>query len=470
MNNLDYIHLDSKGNLYKSSSFELIKYSPNKSTDVDALLKSFSNNPYQVFFKTPFSFISYSFDNKIISSFKAHPTSFYPGSPFDVFNSVKSYIKERKLVIPRFYLYPSSNCNSRCTICQFNFRRKAPSYMKFEIIKKIIDYMSRQEPRPILLSSIISGDGEPTLHNDFNKIIEYYAENNVNIFLTSNCILPHNKNDMIIETVARNVSMLTISLKGLNSHAYHRYQGIDEKMKTFDRVINNIESLLKKLDKYKRRDKILIGIASLILPENTYLYRIMIDYFVSLKLDYVYLNVVEPSYERWSIYFTEKEIRDTLESLRSISTDYKNCGTLIRFPANPFKTRYNHSVYYDADIRKVKNTCGSALWNPIAIPGNNNNGVLLSCRNSENFNDENFWYSSDLYGEELSNVMDNSRIAKVMQATSSCHQCRLERQVNLFDKIIDTELSNNSRGSFMLTFDAGILSKQNGAITFEETL
>ncbi|MBF0563905.1 MAG: radical SAM protein [Nitrospirae bacterium] len=470
LNNSEYIHLDNKGNLYKALNGELTRYVPGGRNGLDALLESFRSNPSQIFFKTPFSFISYAVDDKIINSFRAHPSSFYPGTPFDVFDAVESYLKDRKLVIPRFYLYPSSVCNSRCTICQFNFRRKSLSYIKFEIIKKILNFMAGQKPRPKLLSSIISGDGEPTLHPEFSKILDYSAGLNINTFLTSNWILPHDKGNKIMETVARNISMLTISIKGLDSHAYHLYQGMDEARNIFNRVIENLETLLENLERFKRRDQILIGIASLILPENTPFYGKLIKYFVSLKLDYIYLNVAEPSYEKWGIHFTDTEKRETLDSLSSLREDYESCGTLIRFPANPFKTRYNQSVYYDADNRKVKHICGSALWNPTAISINNNNGILLSCRSSENFNDKNFWYSSDIDSDDLCNVMDSPKISMVMESTKNCHQCRLERVVTLFDKILDTEIENDLKGTFLLTFDVNKITRQNGAITFEETL
>lgn len=469
MDHSAFICLDKIGCLYTILGDQLVQYIPTDGNDIDVLLKSFQASPYQLFFKHPFTGIAYAVGDKIIENFKTHPSSFYPGSPFDVFEVVKTYLAKNQLIIPRFYLYPSSTCNARCPICQFNFRRKNPTYLRWDVIKKTFTYMACQQSKPKKLSVIISGDGEPTLHPDFIKILEYCAESQINIFLTSNWILPPKTRDRIIDKIAQHVSMLTISLKGLNSISYHHYQGIDSSQNIFNRVLKNLEILLERLEQLGRRNEVLIGIASLILPENTLSYRKMIEYFVANKLAYVYLNVVEPSYEQWGITFTEMEQQQTLETLKSLK-DYRNCGTLIRFPENPFKTRYNYSVYYDADQRSVKHLCGSALWNPIVIPRNHDDGIFLSCRSSEHFDNENFWYSGSVANEDFQSMISRDRISKVMAATTSCHQCRLERQVRLFDNLLKTEIENNLKGTFLLTFNKEKLGKNNGAITFEETL
>jgi len=338
-----YISLDSQGNLYQIEDNKLFEYQHNDNTSFTKILKSFQHNPYQTFFETPFHAISYVMDDKIIETFKAHPSSFYPGSPFDIFEVIKTYFKDNRIIIPRFYLYPSSHCNSHCPICQFNFRRESASFLHWEVIKNILEYMSSQEIRPQLLSIIISGDGEPTLHPDFIKILDYCMKLKIHVFLTSNWILPDKKRDVIIDTVANCVDMLTISLKGLNSTAYHQYQGIESSMKVFDRVIENIETLLEKLEKTGRRKDTFIGIASLILPENTPSYNKMINYVITQKINYIYFNVVEPTYDHWKIYFTETEKRMTMEVLEHLKT-YKHCGTIIRYPKNPFKMRYNNSI------------------------------------------------------------------------------------------------------------------------------
>lgn len=461
------VYLDINGNLFKFSNAKLLSYHP-KNNPTDEILKKIQKNPYQIFFKNPFHGITYAVENEIIETFRAHPSSFYPGTPFDVFTAVKAYLKDSHLVIPRFYLFPSSICNSQCPICQFNFRRKTPSYLKWGLIKKMLDYMVCQNPKPHRLSSIISGDGEPTLHPDFIQMMNYFTVLNIGTFLTSNWILPHDKKTRIIDAVARNVSMLTISIKGLNSAAYHKYQGIESYKNVFDRVIKNLEILLERLEKVGRRNEILVGIATLILPENTQSYLKMIEYFISNKLDYVYLNVVEPCYEKWGISFSSREEKMTMDMLASLKK-YENCGTLIRYPTNPFKTRFKDTVYYNASDRKCKNICGSALWNPIIIPKKNRDGIFLSCRSSENFNNKNFWYSDSIADGNLQDCLCVHKISRVMESTKDCHQCRLERQVKLFDNILTLEIQNNLKGSFLLTFDIEKLLKKNGAIPFEET-
>jgi MoaA/NifB/PqqE/SkfB family radical SAM enzyme len=468
MDEIKLVGLDDKGRLYQMADNKLRGYTCDQNTGFEEeVLTSLQNNPYQTFFKTPFHAISYVIDNKVIETFSSHPSSFYPGSPFDVFEAIRIYLRDTRLIIPRFYLYPSSRCNAHCPICQFNFRRESPSYLRWDIIKKVLDYMAFQNPKPKLLSAIISGDGEPTLHPDFIRILDYCSEKGIHVFLTSNWMLIQRKSDMIINAVAKHVDMLTISLKGLNSKAYHHYQGIKSSKNIFDKVLNNLEILLERVDKIGRRKNILIGIASLILPENTNSYQEMIEYLVAHKLDYIYLNVVEPTYDHWGITFTEAEKKQTMEVFECIKA-YQKCGTLIRYPANPFKTRYNNTVYYDAEKRIVKPLCGSALWNPLVIPKSNRDGILLSCRSSEKFKETQFWYSDNIADTDFQDILSQSVISKIMSATKDCHQCRLERQVSLFDRLLKLEIENDLKGSFILTFDMNKL-QPNGAITFEET-
>jgi len=117
----------------------------------------------------------------------------------------------------------------------------------------------------------------------------------------------------------------------------------------------------------------------------------------------------------------------------------------------------------------IKNICGSALWNPIIIPKNNHDGIFLSCRSSENFKNAQFWYSDTIANVSFQNIFDQCIVSKVMAATKNCHQCRLERQVKLFDHLLRLEIEHQMKGSFLLTFDREMLLKPNGAITFEET-
>jgi MoaA/NifB/PqqE/SkfB family radical SAM enzyme len=452
------IHLTETGLVYTENNNVL------EIANLDNSFDYLKNNTYSHFFKTPFNSISYIINDKIVKTIKTHPSSFYPGSPFDVFNSVRSYLKYERLYFPRFYLYPSSFCNARCPICQFNFRRKNGDIICFESIKKMIDEITYNNPTKFL-SAIISGDGEPTTHPDFDRIITYLNDKGIRIFLTSNLLLSKNR-EKILQIIGKKCDMLTVSIKGLDTISYAKYQGID-KDNLFKIVLENIEYLLNVISKNNRRNKILIGIASLILPENIKHYLKMIDYFISIGLDYLYLNPLEPSYSFWNIQFSDTEQKETIEVIEKIK-EYQNCNTVIRYPKNPFALKNSDTVYYNAKNRKVQSICGSALWNPILIPSENG-GTFLSCRSSEKFTNKDFWYTDNINKFNVLKELNQVKISNVMKTTQLCSECHLERQVKLFDEIIFTEKQYNFNGFFSLNFNIKSLTYKGGAIAFEDT-
>ncbi len=54
-----------------------------------------------------------------------------------------------------------------------------------------------------------------------------------------------------------------------------------------------------------------------------------------------------------------------------------------------------------------------------------------------------------------------------MTAASHCEECRLERQVRLFDTLFDIENRHGCKGNFVIDFDADKLNQKIGVINFE---
>lgn len=460
------ILLNDNGNLYGMDRGHVAVDPLNSVTR--ELFREILRDPYQHFFKIPFSSINYNINGEVRARFSAHPSSFYPGSPFDTFKAVRVFLQEQRVILPRMYIYPTSVCNSHCLICQFNFRRTSPCHIPWELLHTAIERFKENAKDIRTPSLIILGDGEPTLYPNFQKLLSLAGEFGIRVFLTTNWILTNKRKIDCINAVAQYATMITISIKGINKAAYDKYQGLHSGS-TFDKVIRNIENLIERLNRFGRRSDVLVGVASLILPENTPSYIEMIKYFSSLGVDYVYFNLVEPSYHQWGISFTEEEVRitrDIISELPNIETN----DTVVRYPLDPFNL-IRETVYYDAQNRTKKDVCGSALWNPIIIPSEGD-GILLSCRNSDNFNQPSFWYCDTLKDFSIEKRMGADAQERVMKATQGCRRCRLERQVKMFDQLIDIDSRYHCKGRFMLEFDITKLAnrKSGRAIAFEDTL
>ncbi len=420
------------------------------------------------FFHTPFFGIALVVDGGLVGHFPAHPTSFYPGSPFDVFDAVTAYTRQARILIPRFYLYPTSRCNTRCPICQFNSRRTGTTDLPLETVRKVLAHFSAQSPRPRALSVIVSGDGEPTTHKNFADIMALSGDHEVRVFLTSNGLLPPGRSSRLVQVISDNISMMTFSIKGLHSLAYDQYQGFPPGRNGLDDVLTNLENLLNALHKNGRRQEVLVGVASLILPENTGLYTDAVNRFESLGLDYLFFNVVEPSNETFGIQFTPAQQQRTRCDLAEIAQRIPR-GMMIRYPGDPFKPRFGETVYFDSRKRMVQGVCGCALWNPTLI-SNENTGVWLGCRSSEVFSCADLHFSDQAGSKEMADIFSWENTQSVLANTANCRQCRLERQVKLFDQLLALESKHPGKGEFMLLFDSRDIGKPLGACSFESTL
>jgi hypothetical protein len=184
-----------------------------------------------------------------------------------------------------------------------------------------------------------------------------------------------------------------------------------------------------------------------------------------LGIDYFYINQVEPSAEHWGVSFTGEERHETLRQLAEYAmSPHKNM--IVRCAGNPFKQAYGNTVYYDAaKLRIHPGLCGSALFNPLVL-SIGGHAAWRSCRNSELFENHAFMYQT---GERK---ITADSVAGVMSAASNCHNCRLERQVKHFDKIIDLEIKHTAdEPDYYLVFDTErLLENSNSFITFENVV
>ncbi|MFH1364198.1 MAG: radical SAM protein, partial [Candidatus Aenigmatarchaeota archaeon] len=435
---------------------------------------------------TPYHSAVYVIEGSVAGSVNIHPSSFYPGSPFDTFKAIEQFYTEGTLTIPRFYLYPTAMCNSRCSVCQFTaldrFKGKTDEEkaIPYETVEKIIDEFYSMGSGLRTISAIISGDGEPTEHPDISRILDTLKEKRMRVFLTSNLRLPKDTDGHIMRSIVDDISMMTVSIKGLNIDSYDRHQGTTGGV-TFGKVLDNLERLVSGLEQSGRREEVLLGVGTLLLPENAGSYTTMIDRFVQLGIDYVYINPVGPTYAKWGIMFTESQQRSIQAFLDSLSSI--DCGrTVIRYPGTLALDNPDNNVYYDARNRRNIEVCGSALLNPTIVTTDTDGKAgarILSCRSSQNFRNSNFWYvdgwiPAAAYGAESTHHRElygllSERLQGVMNAASGCTDCRLERQVKTFDRVITLMKEHKFKGRFMLEFNVDELVPRGRAITFEET-
>lgn len=412
---------------------------PNKYKEIVTQLVA---EPGTHFYRMPYYKVAVVKDRYIVDAFELTPGDFSPGSPFDTLYAVQQYVNGT-IVLPRMYLYPTARCNCNCPICQFQERhRRGLQLCSTEMRRTLAMYHAyRGDIQEQTL--IVSGDGEPLLYPAINELLDDAFSNRMRVFLTSNLTIPNRSG--LYEKLTQ-CSMITISIKGLTAVAYAKYQGLRDESK-FNTVMCNLETLLKLREDTKRVSKCLIGIASLILPENSSVYNSFIDRAAAMGIDYLYLNQVEPSCEKHGIVFTDSEKAETLRQLQEYSIAPHKSMT-VRVSSDPFRKRGGDTVYYDASVkRKNKDICGSALFNPLVLADINGKAKMLACRNSDLFDKPEFAY-------RLNNgQIDHTSIALVMEAARDCRHCRLERQVKHLDKMLTLAKKYREACEYLLVFN-----------------
>jgi radical SAM protein with 4Fe4S-binding SPASM domain len=163
------------------------------------------------------------------------------------------------------HLYITNECNLRCRTCYKDAGLLKPNELSTQEIIKLIDDFSVQGK-----SSVVVSGGEPLIHKDFFKIINYIKEKGHNINVVSNGLLIKSKEEA--KQITSLVDFLQISLDGATEEFNDYYRGkgtykeiikrinlfsdIDFPLNigmvvseyNFQDIYNNLENLLESLD------------------------------------------------------------------------------------------------------------------------------------------------------------------------------------------------------------------------------
>lgn len=141
-------------------------------------------------------------------------------------------------------------CNFSCDMClthssKYNnpYGQKPTGDMDFKLFKQVLHRYKNA------LSVNIIGNGEPLLHKDFFKMIDYAAKvMKMNPFSSSNGLILGSYVDQIVDSQLKNIN---ISINGHNPSEFTRVTGMPPKL--FDKICDNTISLTqRKMEKHAR--------------------------------------------------------------------------------------------------------------------------------------------------------------------------------------------------------------------------
>ncbi len=155
--------------------------------------------------------------------------------------------KPRKLDLPpgippltSLYMYISGSCNLACRHCWINPTFEPDNskgqYLKFEHIQKSVF-----EAKPLGLHSVKLTGGEPMLHPEFEKIVQYLDGENVRVTIETNGTLIDKK---LARFLKKNpyIRFISVSLDGAFSSTHDAFRGSTG---SYDRAITGISNLVE---------------------------------------------------------------------------------------------------------------------------------------------------------------------------------------------------------------------------------
>ncbi len=163
--------------------------------------------------------------------------------------------KEDIFFPPMVFAEITNMCNLKCVHCphsyvvrQENYR---PRHMGLDVFRKIADEVSGHSGAILRIVC----DGEPTMHPDFMEIMSYSRHKGISpLCLNTNGTLLDER--LVREILRLNIEVIEVSLDALRKETYERIRiGGD-----FDRVISNIDMLLKLRNEVGSDTKIMVSI------------------------------------------------------------------------------------------------------------------------------------------------------------------------------------------------------------------
>ena len=138
----------------------------------------------------------------------------------------------KKIVFNSSYIEITSKCNLKCLHC-YNDSNTNLYFLQYDILKKAFKSL-----KDMGISIVSISGGEPLLHPDFKRIVDYNYELGILTDLTSNGTMLH----ILDSDIIKKINKIQISLDGATKETQHEIRGKG----SYDPVINNIKRLIKR--------------------------------------------------------------------------------------------------------------------------------------------------------------------------------------------------------------------------------
>lgn len=212
----------------------------------------------------------------------------------------------------------TNDCNLNCIMCGREHAYFKSAYFKLDWLKKIEPAFSHSE------EIVLHGWGEPTIHADFGKVLEFMNRFPVRkYFCTNGMMLDFYFDDLF----SQKVDILAVSLDGANRETNDRIRAGGD----FHRIIDSLTDIVAEKRKLKLdfpyMNFVFTAMRSNIaeLPE---LVKLAADIGVQ-EVKVVYLTVFSEELSGESLYGMEEDVNAIFKKAESVA---ENAGILLKLP------------------------------------------------------------------------------------------------------------------------------------------
>jgi wyosine [tRNA(Phe)-imidazoG37] synthetase (radical SAM superfamily) len=268
-----------------------------------------------------------------------------------------------KLIYPIYIeISPAGLCNHRCIFCSVDFMGYQKRFLPTDIINKRLNDMKKLGVKSIMYA----GEGEPLLHKDIVKIIDYTKVKGIDAALTTNGVLMKPE---VSKRILKSVEWIKVSCNAGTSETYAKIHNTNEN--DFNKVISNLENAVN--IRNSNGYDCTLGLQTLLIPENVQEVELLTETARNIGLDYL---VVKP--------YTHHSC-----NLHNYSIDYSHY-TYLAENLKKYNTEKFNVVFrllamrkWDGKFRPYKKCQALPFWSYIDAGGN-----LWAC--SAHLNDQRF--------------------------------------------------------------------------------
>jgi MoaA/NifB/PqqE/SkfB family radical SAM enzyme len=117
------------------------------------------------------------------------------------------------------YIEVTNRCNSLCETCPRTFVTREPLHdITWDDFKRVVD------SNPVMNRAVLHGIGEPTMHKELIRMIEYLKARNISVLFNTNAVLLNRA--LQEKLIASGLDELRISLDGATPETYFKIRGI----------------------------------------------------------------------------------------------------------------------------------------------------------------------------------------------------------------------------------------------------